>query len=356
VIKTYVYKIKADNSFDDKFKQWVGTCRFLYNCALEMKIDAYKRCGINLSNYTIQKHLTEAKKEFLFLREVGSQTLLATLDKLDNAYKSFFRRGYGFPKFVSKKKWKPIPFKTIQLKDSVFILPKWGSVKVFKDRLPDGKLKTASLVKKADGYYLHVQAEVSYMNNNESQVGIDMGIKYFLVTSDGLYIQNPQHLKSYEKKLRVENRSLSRKKKFSKNWYKQVQRLQKLHLKIQRVRLDFLHKVSTSLSKRYGTIYMEDLNISGMTRSNLSKHILDCSWANFKTLLSYKSVVISVDPKHTSQSCSNCGFTDKRNRISQSEFICKNCGSIFNADHNASLNILSRGTALMRERKAIAYA
>jgi putative transposase len=356
MIKTYTYKVNLDSSFVGKFNQWAGACRFVYNCALEMKIDAYKRRGVNLSNFTIQKELTEAKREFVWLYDVNAQTLQSVLDKLDNTYKSFFRRSYGFPKFASKKKWRSIPFKSIQLKDGIFILPKWGSVKVFKDRLPEGKLRTASLNKKADGYYLHVQTEVPYINNNESQVGIDMGIKYFLVTSDGLYIQNPQHLKSYEKKLRVENRSLSRKKKFSKQWYKQVQRLQKLHLKIQRVRLDFLHKVSTSLSKRYGTIYMEDLNISGMTKSSLSKHILDCSWTKFKDLLNYKSKVVLVNPKHTSQTCSNCGHRDKRNRISQSEFVCINCGSVFNADENASKIILSRGTALMRKREAIAYA
>ena len=356
MIKTYTYKIKSDNSFVEKFNQWLGCLRFLYNCALEMKIDAYKRCNKNISNYTIQKELTEAKKEFEWLNQVHSQTLQATLDKLDKTYKSFFRRGYGFPKFASKKKWKSIPFKSIQLKDNNFFLPKWGVVKVFKDRMPKGEIKTASLIKKADDYYLHVQVEIPYFNSNERQVGIDMGISYFLVTSDGLYINNPQHFKSYERQLRIENRSLARKKRFSKQWYKQVKRLQLLHLKIQRVRLDFLHKTSTSLSNQYGTIFMEDLNVQGMSRSNLAKHILDCSWTTFKNLLNYKSNVVLVDAKYTSQQCSNCGHIDKRNRINQSEFVCIDCGSIFNADENASINIKRKGIPLMRERKAMAYA
>jgi len=356
MIKTYSYKIKVDNSFIEKFNKWLGSLRFLYNCALEMKIDAYKRCNKNISNYTIQKELTECKQEFDWLNQVHSQTLQAILDRLDKTYKSFFRRGYGFPKFASKKKWKSIPFKSCQLKEGNFVLPKWGIIKVFKDRLPKGKIKTASLIKKADGYYLHIQVEVSYSNTNESQVGIDMGISYFLVTSDGLYINNPKHFKIYERKLRIENRSLARKKKFSKQWYKQVKRLQLLYLKIQRTRLDFLHKTSTSLSKQYGTIFMENLNVAGMSKSNLSKHILDCSWTNFKNLLSYKSCVVLVDAKYTSQKCSNCGYIDKRNRISQSEFVCKNCGSIFNADVNASLNILSLGKTLVREREALACA
>lgn len=356
MIKTYTYKIKVDNSFIEKFNQWVGTCRFLYNCALQMKIDAYQRCNKNISNYTIQKELTECKQEFEWLNQVHSQTLQAILDRLDKAYKSFFRRGYGFPKFVSKKKWKSIPFKSCQLKENNFILPKWGIVKVFKDRLPEGEVKTASLIQKADGYYLHIQVEVSYTNSNESQVGIDMGISYFVVTSDGLYINNPKHFKQFEKKLRIENRSLARKKKFSKQWYKQVKKLQLLYLKIQRVRLDFLHKTSTNLSKQYGTIFLEDLNVQGMVRSNLSKHILDCSWTAFKNLLSYKANVVLVDAKYTSQKCSECGYIDKANRISQSEFVCKNCGSIFNADWNSSQNIKCKGIALMCQRKELSYA
>ena len=356
MIKTYTYKIKADRSFIDKFNQWLGICRFLYNCALEMKIDAYKRCNKNISNYEIQKELTGCKADFDWLKQVHSQTLQAILWRLDRTYKSFFRRGYGFPKFASKKKWGSVPFISAQIKGNNFVLPKWGIIKVFKDRMPEGEIKTASLVQRADGYYLHIQVEVSYSNSNESQVGIDMGISYFLVTSDGLYISNPKYFKQFERKLRIENRSLARKKKFGKQWYKQVKKLQLLYLKIQRVRLDFLHKTSTTLSKQYGTVFMENLNVSGMVKGRLSKYISDASWTKFKGLLSYKSKVILVDTKYTSQTCNACGFVDKRNRISQSEFVCVNCGSIFNADENASINIKSRGTALIRQREALACA
>lgn len=317
-----------------------------------MKITAYRMQGVSISNYDLQKQITDCKKEIDWLNNIHSQTIQAIFDRLDKSYKSFFKRGFGFPKFASKKKWKSIPFKSIQFKDNNFILPKWGIVKVFKDRFPEGEIKTASLIKKADGYYLHIQAEIEYNNTNENQMGIDMGISYFCITSDGLYISNPKHFKIYERKLRIENRSLSRKKKYSNGWYKQVKRLQLLYLKIQRVRLDFLHKTSTNLSKQNGTIFMEDLNIAGMSRSNLAKHILDCGWGKFKELLSYKSNVVSVNPKYTSQTCSDCGHKDSRNRI-KSEFLCKNCGSIFNADHNASLNILSKGIALIRQREEI---
>lgn len=357
MIKTYTYKIKTTKEFENKFNQWIGACRFLYNCALELKIDMYKRFGKSISNNEIQGQLTEAKKEVVWLKEVSSQTLQSIVEKLDKSFQSFFRQGYGFPKFASRKRTNSIPFKSVKFKDNNFILPKWGTIKIFKDRLPKGKLKTASIVRKADGYYLHINLEIPFENLNENQVGLDMGISFFCVTSDGNFIQNPRHTKHYERKLRIKNRALARKKKLSSNWYKQVKKLQLLHLKIERVRTDFLHKESTKLANNYGTIFMEDLNIVGMSKNkNLSKHILDCGWGKFKNFLSYKSNVFLVNPKYTSQTCSICGSKDSANRISQSSFVCKSCGVEFNADYNASLNIKSKGIALMREREVLSCA
>ena len=356
MIKTYTYKIKTNKQFEDKFNKWIGICNYLYNCALELKIDMYRRFGKSLTKYDIYKQLTEAKKENLWMKEVANVSLRSSLDNLDMAYQTFFKGG-GFPKFKKKKYCKSIGFKSIMFNNNQFVLPKWGTIDIFKNRLPEGKLKTASIVKKADGYYLHVQAEYDYINTNENQVGIDMGIKYFAVTSDNIYYDNPQHFKQYERKLRIENRSLARKIKYSKKWYKQVNKLARLHLKISRVRLDYLHKVSTELSKLYGLIFMEDLNIKGMSKNkNLSKHILDCGWGIFKQLLSYKATVYLIDPKYTSQTCSSCGCKDSANRINQSTFICTKCGIEFNADYNASLNILGSGRTLMREREMLVCA
>lgn len=360
MIKTYTYKIKTNKQFEEKFNQWVGICRFVYNCALECKITAYKRQGISLSNYDLQKQLTEAKRNIPWLYVVANSTLQAICDRLDRTYQSFFRRKQGFPKFASKKKWHSIPFKTqaTHFKNGNFYLYKWGTVKVFKDRLPivGEKTKIAEIIKKADGFYLHVQVEVPYENTNENQVGIDLGISKFCVTSDGKIIENPKLLQKYEKQLRIENRSLSRKKKGSNSWRKQANKLARLHLKLSRTRTDFLQKESTNIAKQYGTVFMEDLNVKGMIQSNLSKSISDASWSTFKNLLSYKSNIVLVDSKYTSQTCSNCGHIDKDNRISQSEFKCLSCGHEENADLNASKNILSRGTALIRQREALACA
>lgn len=118
-----------------------------------------------------------------------------------------------------------------------------------------------------------------------------------------------------------------------------------------------MHKQSTVIAKRYSDVYIEDLNIAGMSMNkNLSKHILDAGWGMFKVMLQYKTNIIAVDAKYTSQSCSMCGLVDSGNRKSQSEFVCTSCGHKANADHNAALNILSRGTALSRKREPIGCA
>ena len=198
----------------------------------------------------------------------------------------------------------------------------------------------------------------SISNPDESQViGLDMGISHFVIDSNGNFVSNPKHFKKYEDKLRIENRSLSRKKKGSNRWKKQAKKLSLLHHKIASVRKDFLHKESTVIAKNYRTVYLEDLNIKNMSKNkNLSKHILDCGWGMFRIMLEYKTNVIRVNPKYTSQTCNECGEKDAKSRLSQSEFVCISCGHVSHADVNASKNILSKGIALNRKREVLACA
>ncbi len=128
-----------------------------------------------------------------------------------------------------------------------------------------------------------------------------------------------------------------------------------LHHKIGNVRKDFLHKESTRIAKENHTVFTEDLNIRGMSKNkNLSKHILDCGWGMFRTMLEYKTNVVTIDPKFTSQTCNECGTKDSKSRISQAEFACTSCGHISNADINAAKNILSKGITLVRQRETLA--
>jgi len=148
-----------------------------------------------------------------------------------------------------------------------------------------------------------------------------MGIKYFCVTSDSEFIDNPKFLTKQLKKLRIEQRKLSRQVKFSNRWQKQVNVISRLHQKVVDARKDFLHKKSTYFATNYSNIAIEDLKITNMVRSNLSRHISDVSWGAFFDMLEYKANnLVRVHSAYTSQECSKCGHTCKENRVTQSIF------------------------------------
>lgn len=344
-----------NSKVERKFYEWAGICRYVYNVAKEVKEDSYRK-GVYVSNYDLQKQLVDAKKEFNFLKHVHSQSLQGVLDRLDKGYQKFFsdlKKGIrtNKPKWASKKTWKSIPFKSIKAKDTYFQLPSFGKVKVFKFKHPKGELKTASIIKEADGLYLKVvvnEPTIERERDSQSIVAIDMGIKYFLTTSDAEFVDNPKHLFKKLRELRIQQRKLSRMKKGGSNWKKQVNIIQRLHQKVKRTRLDFLHKESTKIANLYDHVVVENLNIKGMSKnSRLSKHILDCSWGTFFQLLEYKTKVVRVDPKYSSQECSKCGHTCKENRKTQAIFECVKCFYTENADLQATFNLLDRGHSVL---------
>lgn len=351
MIRTFEYKMYNNESYQKKFDKWIGTCRLVYNLALETKDYAYRQFEVNMSSYDLIKQLPELKKEFKWIGQVGSQTLQDVIERLDKSYQSFFKGG-GFPKWAKRNKYVSFKFKQgVKETDKGFFLPKFGEVKVFnKKRKVNGTIKGAIIIKKADGLYVQIVFETNNIKNNTDKQGvvaIDMGLKYFCVTSDGEYIHNPKHLDKHLKKLRVESRSLSRKKKGSNNWRKQVIEIKKVYKKVSDTRNDFLHKTSTELSK-FENVICEDLNISNMVKNKrLARHILDCSWGKFFEMLNYKTNLVKVNPKYTSQKCSGCGHIAKENRPTQSIFKCVECGFEDNADYQATLNILKLGHQLL---------
>ncbi len=361
MIRTYTYKLYSNKRVESKFNKWLGICRYVYNIAKETKEVAYQS-GVALSENNLSKQLTEAKKEFPWLANVHSQTLQAVIEQLDNSYKNFFSGRTNYPKWASKRLWKSFSFKqgnvtklnpkgTLRQTDKGFILPKFGEVRVFNNRLIGGQIKVARLIKKAGSIYIHVEAKIEdkVYCTNENQVGIDMGIKYFATTSDGEFIDNPKFLNRQLRKLKTEQRKLSRKFKKgeqqSKNFHKQVKVVARLHKKVVNARKDFLHKQSTYFASNYSTVVHEDLKVSDMVQSKYSKHISDVSWGTFLAMLSYKTNVIKVDPAYTSQTCSCCGYVDKDNRKTQDKFKCVSCGHKENADFNAAKNILKLGAS-----------
>ena len=359
---TYKYKLRLTNKQKELISSWIGTCRFIYNLALETKIEAYKSNKKSINKFDLIGQLTELK-DINWIKSVPSQSLQNVIERLDKTYQTFFRGG-GFPKWAKKDKYNSILFKSVKLEDGWFILPKIRRVKVFKDRLPDGNLKTAIIKKENNTYYLYItfESQLKPLLPNENQVGIDVGITYFLVDSNGYYVINPRHFKQFERKLRIEQRALSRKKYGSKRRNLQKKKVLKLMNKIASIRADFLHKLSHEYIKNNGIIICEKLNVGGMSKNKyLSKHILDCSWSSFFKMLEYKSKLyvrefIKVNPMFTSQECSVCGHISKESRLSQKEFKCIKCGFKENADYNAAKNILSRGTTFMCQREALACA
>lgn len=361
MIRTYKRKLILRKGQRQRLASWIGTCRYIYNIALEIKIASYKAFGRSTGKFDLMKQLT-GLKDIEWIKDVPSQSLQAVIERLDRSFQNFFRtykQGGGFPRFRSKNTYRSILFKSVHVEGRYVILPKIGRLKMNIDRGISGIPKTATITIEPTGFFVNIQCEeVPARFLSESQaVGLDMGLSHFCIDSDGHFIENPQHFKRYERQLRVENRALARKKRGSKRWQKQCRRLARLHHKIFNVRNDFLHKESTKIARRNSMVFVEDLHVKGMSKNpRLAKYILDAGWGKFRRMLEYKTTVISVDPKYTSQKCSVCGTVDGNNRISQSEYVCTACGHAENADVNAAKNILSRGTALNRQREATACA
>lgn len=358
---TYTFKIKTTPTLTQKFEQHLGTTRMLYNLAKETREYAYSK-GVKLNKFDLIKQLPELKKEFTWMSEVHSQTLQGVIERLDKGYDKFFqnlRLGIttSLPKWAKKKGWKSVEFKQGNLKttkpnlrfeeDGKFNLPKIGKIKIFKSREINGNIKLARVVKKADGYYLQIVTDHEIQKcENQAEVGVDLGIKHFLITSDGQFFENIRTTKKYADKLSETQRKLSLKKKGSNNFYKEVDKVKRLYLKIQRVREDYLHKVSRELANNYQTVFVEDLNVSKMVQDkNYSKAISDVSWSKFTNYLEYKTEVIKVDAKYSSQECNQCGHISKENRKTQESFKCVKCNHEGNADFNASKVVLKRGLA-----------
>jgi putative transposase len=385
---TYTFKIKTTKSLELKFEEHLNITRYIYNLAKETKEYAYSK-GVKLSKFDLCKQLPELKKEFTWIFNVNANTLQSTIERLDKSYKKFFKdfkegkisklkQDYinkclkngteinqkklfeiGKPKWAKKKDWESIEFNqgntkriTPDLrfeKDGKFNLPKLGKVKIFKSREVYGNIKLARVVKKVDGWYLQIVTDHEIQKcNNQAQVGIDVGITHFAVTSDGQFFENIKTTNKYAKKLADAQRKLALKKRGSNNFYKEVEKVKKIYLKIQRVREDYLHKVSRELANNYQTVFVEDLDVSKMVQNkNYSKAISDVSWSKFAQYLEYKTELIKIDAKYSSQECNNCGYVAKENRPNQETFKCVKCSHEGNADFLASLTILKRGQTLL---------
>jgi len=357
--KAYKFRIYPNQEQKELIDKTIGSSRFIYNEFLaKAKENEYK-------SYTkYSSELPQLKKEFKWLKEVDSIALQQSLKDLDRAFKNFFSGKYNYPKFKSKKKSR-LSYRTqkfirsngstnIEIKDNYIKLPKLSWVKFAKPKEVKGKINNVTVSKSRTGkYYISINVReilTTVVNNNQGELGLDLGIKDFLTTSDGKHIENPKHLLKYEDKLAKLQKRLARKEEGSNNWHKLKKKIAKVHVKIKNIRKDFLHKLSTRLIKENQLLVIEDLDVKGMLKnSKLAKHISDCAWNIFTTMLEYKSkwydcTLHKVDRFFaSSQTCLECGVKNpKVKELSVRTWTCE-CGATHNRDINASKNLLKQG-------------
>ncbi|RBR36408.1 IS200/IS605 family element RNA-guided endonuclease TnpB [Enterococcus cecorum] len=370
-LKAYKFRIYPTEEQEIFFAKTFGCVRKVYNLMLNDRKKAYEEVKNDPSKKMTFPTPAKYKKEFPFLKEVDSLALANAQLHLDKAYKNFFRnKSIGFPRFKSKKN--PVQSYTtnnqngtVALIDNKFIkVPKLKSlIRIKLHRQPKGMIKSATISRHSSGkYYISLlcKEEINELPKTNSAIGIDLGITDFAILSDGQKIDNNRFTSKMEKKLKREQRKLSKRALLAKNkgiplseaknYQKQKRKVARLHEKVMNQRTDFLNKLSTEIIKNHDIICIEDLNVKGMLRNHkLARSISDVSWSSFVAKLQYKAdwygrEIIKVDQWFpSSQICSECGHKDGKKSLDIREWTCPICHTHHDRDINASINILTEG-------------
>jgi putative transposase len=356
--KNFTYRIIANKTTLDNANSWLTLCRHIYNIALEQRIMVYKQNKGKITCYEQMKQLSDLRVEFPEYKNVDMQVLRDPLERLDRAYQGFFKRvkqgkiKVGFPRFKSSNRYNSFTLKqhSWKLKGKYIIIRNVGTFKLYLSRPIEGNIKTITIKRSSTNRWYAIfscdNVPENILPKSDKTVGIDVGIKSFLVDSDGNKVENPTYYKKSEKLLRRRQRVLCRRKKGSNGRRKARIVVAKAHEKVINQRRDFLHKTSSLYIKNYSTLIFEDLNINGMVKnSHLAKSISDTGWGLFYGLCSYKAEEAGRDiiriPRFepTSKTCSECGAINQELKLSDRNWLCKSCGTYHDRDFNAAKNI-----------------
>ncbi|MFW6029352.1 MAG: RNA-guided endonuclease InsQ/TnpB family protein [Halanaerobiales bacterium] len=368
-------RIYPNNEQKTQINKTLGSCRALYNMMLYERMQIYEQLKDNRQKLYTYKYKTEKqyKEEFKWLKEADGVALQQSRIDLKNAYANFYRglkkkQNIGFPKF--KKKKNGSSYRTlnnnngnsisIDFENKKIKLPKLGQIK-FRDKRNNfnGKLKSATVSKTPTGKYfisllfeqeLYLKGNIIDNSLKTKTIGLDMSLEKFFVDNDGNSPAYEQLYRNLEPQLKKEQRRLSKKKRYSNNWYKQLYRVNLIHEKIKNKRKDFTHKLSKSIMDNNQVIVVENLSLQGMAQAlNFGKSVMDLGYSEFVRQLEYKAlennkIFIRADKWFaSSKTCSFCGFKNSDLKLSDREWRCPNCGTVLNRDENAGKNLYRYG-------------
>ena len=369
-IRLYPNKTQAE-----QFNKLLGCCRFVYNQCLSRKIESYKNEGKieNLATLCRFIHHELLKDDnFIWLREQNTKVLDQTVRDMLSAYKYFFEQHTGYPKFKSKHDNKQscrfVLGAISKLNDYTTYKLSLANIRNVKFRCSEKSarylqkhhddIRQATLKRLPCGeYHLSILVDgdlTRKVKETDAAVGIDLGVKDFVTTSDGEVFNNPHFKKGQSDKIKRLQRQLSRKEKGSNNRNKARVRLAKLYKKIGDRKQYYLHAVSNSLIDENQVICMEDLNVKGMVKNhNLAESIYEMNFGEFCKMLEYKAQwynrkIVFVDRFYpSSKTCHNCGYVNKELKLSDRQWVCPQCGEVVERDYNAALNILDGGLRII---------
>ena len=373
MLRAYKYRIYPTEEQKVLFAKTFGCVRYVYNWGLDIKSNLYKEKKESIGVVTlINRMKSELKSENEWLKEVNAQSLQQALRHLDTAYQSFFKKNGKYPTFKSKHDHQSFHNPqncSVDFARGVLNIPKAKNIKtVFHRKFKGDKIHDITISKEKDGrYYASILVD-TFENplpkkpvTTNTTIGIDTGLKTFAVCSNGMEFEAAHFLKEEKRKLKLLGRKLSKKKKGSKAFNKTKTRIAKVHSKVSRKRLDYLHKITHRLTheNQVSTICVEDLNVKGMVRNkHLAYDISDAGIGMFYTMLAYKCNwyginLVKIDRfKPSSKQCSCCGYINRTLTLSVRQWTCPVCGANHDRDYNASVNIRNFGLETLRMERA----